>query len=39
MTERAKRAKISQTSARNAANEAKYWCKAVIKYREYKLAW
>eukprot|EP00802_Teleaulax_amphioxeia_P007860 Tamp_07868.p1 GENE.Tamp_07868~~Tamp_07868.p1 ORF type:complete len:289 (+),score=49.99 Tamp_07868:1406-2272(+) len=39
VTERAKRAKISQTMARTAADEAKYYCKAAMKYREYKRAW
>ena len=39
VTERAKRAKLSQTMARNAANEAKYYCKAAMAYREYKRKW
>ena len=25
--------------ARNAANEAKYYCKAAMAYREYKRKW
>lgn len=39
VTERAKRAKLSQTMARSAADEAKYYCKAAMKYRDFKRAW